>query len=225
MSKFRVLLVDDHPLFREGLARILDSQADFATVGEAKDGLEALVKARELKPDLVLMDVSMPVCDGLEATWQIKQEFPRVTIVMLTVSEEDEKLFQAIRNGAQGYLLKSIRREEMLSMLRGALQGEAAITPALGGRMLEEFRRIGRQENAPPMEQHVALSARELEVLALVAAGASNKEIAEQLCISIHTVRSHMRKLLGKLQLANRREATSFARREGLIPPSRKSSR
>jgi len=223
MSKFRVLLADDHPLFREGLARILDSQADFETVGEAKDGLEAQVKARELRPDLIVMDVSMLVCDGLEATRQIKQELPGVTIVMLTVSEEDDKLFEAIRNGAQGYLLKSIRREEMLSMLRGALQGEAAITPALGGRMLEEFRRIGRQETAPLVEKHVALSARELEVLSLVAAGATNKEIAERLCISIHTVRSHMRKLLGKLQLANRREATSFARREGLISPSRKS--
>lgn len=224
MSKFRVLVADDHPLFREGLARILDSQSDFETVGEATDGLEAQVKARELRPDLIIMDVSMPVCDGLEAARQIKRELPGVTIVMLTVSEEDEKLFEAIRSGAQGYLLKSIRREEMLSMLRGALQGEAAISPALGGRMLEEFRRIGRQGTAPPIEKHVALSVRELEVLSLVAAGASNKEIAEQLCISIHTVRSHMRKLLGKLQLTNRREATSLARREGLIGTSRKSS-
>ena len=220
MSKIRVLLADDHHLFREGLANILNSQPDFETVGEAKDGLEALIKAQELKPDLILMDVGMPVCDGLEATQRIKQELPEVTIVMLTVRNENEKLFEAIRNGAQGYLLKSIRRQELLSLLRGAMQGEAAITPALGGRMLEEFRRIDRQKAEEQAEAQTILTAREQEVLVLVAAGASNKEVAEKLNLSIHTIKSHMRKILAKLQLTSRREAASFARREGLIPPS-----
>jgi DNA-binding NarL/FixJ family response regulator len=220
MGKIRVLLADDHHLFREGLAKILNSQADFEAVGEAKDGLEAQVKARELTPDLILMDVGMPICDGLEATRQIKQELPEVTIVMLTIGDEDEKLFRAIRNGAQGYLLKNIRREEMLSLLRGAMQGEAAITPALGGRMLEEFRRIGRQASEAEEEKQALLSAREQEVLVLVAAGAANREIADKLDISVHTVKSHMRKILAKLQLSSRREAASFAQREGLIPPS-----
>ena len=220
MNKIRVLIADDHHLFREGLSRILNSQADFVAVGEAADGVEALIKARELRPDLILMDVGMPVCNGLEATRQIKQELPDVTIVMLTVRDDDEKLFQAIRNGAQGYLLKSIRREQMLALLRGAVQGEAAITPALGGRMLEEFRRIDKQESRDPAEATGALTAREQEVLVLVAAGASNKEIAEKLSISSHTVKSHISNILSKLRLSSRREAASFARREGLVPPS-----
>ena len=220
MSKIRVLLADDHQLFREGLANILDSQPDFETVGEANDGLEALIKARQLVPDLVLMDVGMPHCDGLEATQLIKQELPDMTIVMLTVQDEDDKLFEAIRSGAQGYLLKSIRSHEMLALLRGAVRGEAAITPSLGGRMLDEFRRIGSRPAVGPAESHVSLTAREQDVLVLVAAGATNKEIARRLTLSVHTVKSHMRKILAKLQLTSRREAASFARREGLIPPS-----
>lgn len=221
MSKIRVLLADDHHLFREGLVNILNAQIDFEVVGEAKDGLEALIKARELMPDLILMDVGMPGCDGLEATQRIKQEFPDVTIVMLTVRDENEKLFEAIRNGAQGYLLKSIRSWEMLELLRGAVRGEAAITPALGGRMLEEFRRVGKRPTVDPEDKSSALTAREQEVLGLVAAGATNKEIATKLNVSVHTVKSHMRKILAKLQLERRHEAASFALREGLIPPSR----
>lgn len=219
MSKISVLLVDDHDLFREGLARILESQIDFEVVGEVTNGLQAFHEAQDLKPDLILMDVSMPVCDGLEATKRIKREFPGITIVMLTISDEDEQLFEAIRNGAQGYLLKTIRREEMLSLLRGAMRGEAAITPALGGRMLEEFRRVGKQPSVDPADRCELLSAREQEVLVLVAAGATNQEIAEKLSISINTVRSHMRKILTKLQLNNRREASLYARQEGLVPP------
>jgi DNA-binding NarL/FixJ family response regulator len=219
MTKIRVLLADDHPLFREGLAAVLDSQPDFVTVGEARDGHEAVQKARELRPDLILMDVSMPVCDGLEATKRVKQDFPQVTIVMLTVSDDNERLFEAIRNGAQGYILKNVRRDDLLSMLRGAVQGEAAISPVLGGRILEEFRRLDKQAPATAPAEETGLSAREQEVLLLVASGASNKEIAEQLCISIHTVKTHMRKILAKLHLTSRSEVTSYARREGLVPP------
>jgi DNA-binding NarL/FixJ family response regulator len=219
MSTTRVLLVDDHQLFREGLANILNNQHDFEVVGEANDGLEALVKARQLNPDLILMDVSMPGCDGLEATRRIKQELPEITIVMLTVRDEDDKLFQSIRNGAQGYLLKSIPSKNMLEMLRGALRGEAAITPALGGRMLEEFRRVSQLRVADDQEPAETLTAREREVLGLVAAGSTNIEIAEKLNISIHTVKTHMRKILAKLQQDRRYEAASYALRQGLIPP------
>ena len=219
MKKIRVLLVDDHHLFREGLANILNNQQDFEVVGEAGDGLVAVVKARELQPDLILMDVTMPGCDGLEATEIIKNELPEVTIVMLTVRDENEKLFEAIRNGAQGYLLKSIRSQEMLDLLRGAVRGEAAITPSLGGRMLEEFRRMGEREIDTPVEASPALTAREKDVLSLVALGATNKEIAKQLNVSIHTVKSHMRKILAKLHLERRQEAASFARQQGLIRP------
>jgi DNA-binding NarL/FixJ family response regulator len=219
MSPTRVLLVDDHHLFREGLANILNAQPDFEVVGEACDGLEAQVKSKKLKPDLILMDVGMPVCDGLEATQRIKQELPVVTIVMLTVRDDDEKLFESIRNGAQGYLLKNIRSKEMLTMLRGAVRGEAAITPALGGRMLEEFRRINQRSSQEFQEKSEALTGREREILSLVAAGDTNQEIAATLHVSIHTVKTHMRKILAKLHQERRYEAAAYALKEGLIPP------
>ena len=219
MNKIRVLLVDDHSLFREGMANILNAQPDFEVIGEASDGLEAQVKARKLLPDLILMDISMPGCDGVEATEKIKQLAPDVTIVMLTVRDEDEKLFQAIRNGAQGYLLKSIRSHELLSLLRGAMRGDAAITPSLGGRMLEEFRRMGRQPVGAPDGEQTVLTRREQEVLSLVAQGATDKEISEALTISIHTVKSHMRNILSKLHMSHRYEAALYALNEGLIKP------
>ena len=224
MKKIRVLLADDHQLFREGLANILNAQPDFEVVGEASDGLEVLVKARKLTPDLILMDVSMLGCDGVEATQRVKQELADVVIVMLTVRDEDEKLFEAIKSGAQGYLLKSIRSRELLSMLRGAVRGEAAITPALGGRMLEEFRRLSQQARKLPEEDVPSLTRREQEVLSLVAQGASDQEIAQALTISIHTVKSHMRNILSKLHLSQRHEAALYALREGLIRPPKNHS-
>jgi DNA-binding NarL/FixJ family response regulator len=217
MESIRVLLVDDHALFREGLAGILNAQPDFEVVGEAGDGLEALVKARELVPDLILMDIAMPGCDGLEATRRIKQELPAVTIVMLTVRDEEEKLFEAIKSGAQGYLLKSIRSREMLNLLRGAVRGEAAITPALAGRMLEEFRRLSQVVPSDVDAEPVVLTHREQEVLSLVAEGATDKEIAEALSISLHTVKSHMRNILAKLHVSSRHEAARYARNRGLV--------
>jgi DNA-binding NarL/FixJ family response regulator len=210
--------VDDHQLFREGLANILNNQPDFQVIAEAGDGLEAQIKARKLKPDLILMDVIMPGCDGLEATQRIKQELPQTTIVMLTMREDDDDLFQAIRNGAQGYLLKNIRSKEMLEMLRAATRGEAAITPAMGSRMLEEFRRISQLASQEPQEVE-SLTRRELEILGLVAAGDTNHEIAAKLQVSIHTVKTHMRRILAKLHQERRYEAALFALREGLIPP------
>ena len=217
MGKIRVLLADDHQLFREGLANILEAQPDFEVVGEAGDGLEVVVKARKLRPDLILMDIGMPGCDGVEATKTINEELPDTTVVMLTVQAEDEKLFEAIKNGAQGYLLKNIRSKELLSMLRAAARGEAAITPVMGGRMLEEFRRLSRRPPRVPEEEITALTYREQEVLSLVAQGATDQEIADNLTISIHTVKSHMRNILAKLQLGHRHEAAQFALREGLI--------
>jgi DNA-binding NarL/FixJ family response regulator len=224
MPKIRVLIADDHQLFREGLINILKSQPDFEVVGEASDGLEAEIKAKQLVPDLILMDVTMPVCDGLEATQRIKKALPDVTIVMLTVIENNEKVFEAIRNGAQGYLPKSINSKEMLASVRGAVRGEAAITRTLGGRMLEEFRRVSKLAVEVPEKDSVSLTAREQQVLSLVAHGQTNKEIAQSLNVSIHTVKSHMRKILAKLHLEKRQEAVLYARREGLIHPSRHTS-
>lgn len=217
MDNIRVFLADDHDLFREGLAGIIASQADMEVVGEASDGLEAIVKALELSPDLILMDIQMPGCDGLEATKKIKKELPETTIVVLTVRDEDEKLFEAIKNGAQGYLLKTIRSREMLEMLRGAMQGEAAISPNLAGRMLEEFRRLSKLAPVDLDEEIVSLTQREQEVLSLVATGATDKEIAENLYISLHTVKSHMRNILAKLQVNSRREAARLAKQKGLL--------
>lgn len=218
MSKLRILLVDDHELFREGLARIIAAQVDMQVIGEAGDGLEAIVLASELKPDLILMDFQMPGCDGLEATQKIKALLPDCLIVMLTVRDEDEKLFQAIKAGAQGYLLKTIRSPELLEMLRGAARGEAAISPAMAGRMLEEFRRLTQKEIPTPDAQvMIVLTQREQEVLSLVAQGQSDKEIAARLSLSLHTVKSHLRNILAKLHVSSRREAAWQARHKGLL--------
>jgi len=215
MTPYRVLLADDHALFREGLAGIINAQPDFRVVGEASDGLEVFVKAQELKPDLILMDVQMPGMDGLEATRQIKQVLPATVIVMLTVRDDDEKLFQALKNGAQGYLLKDIPSKEMLAMLRGALKGEAALSPALAARVLAEFRRLSAGGIAAP-EDDSGLTEREQQVLAQVAQGATDKEIAEALSISLNTVKTHMRNILAKLQVSTRREAARVAKSKGL---------
>jgi len=219
MAKLSVLLADDHQLFREGLCGILNTQPDFLVVGEAADGLEAVVKARHLRPDLIIMDISMPRMDGVEATRQIMEEQPGATIVMLTVRDEDENLFEAIKSGAQGYLLKTIRSRDLLDLLRGAARGEAALTPQLGGRMLEEFRRLSLVTLQLPAEEIPALTPREKDVLALVAQGATDKEIAERLVVSIHTVKSHMRNILAKLHLCHRYEAAQYALRQGIIVP------
>jgi DNA-binding NarL/FixJ family response regulator len=217
LEMIRVLLADDHALFREGLAGIITAQPDMEVVGEAEDGLEALVKARELVPDLILMDVEMPGCDGLEATRLIRRELSAMTIVMLTVHGEEEKLFEAVKNGAQGYLLKNIDSHTMLAMMRGVVRGEAAITPVLAGRMLEEFRRLSQDTLLQDGEEIVALTHREQEVLSQVATGAADKDIAEALSISLHTVKSHMRNILAKLQVNSRHEAARYARGKGLI--------
>jgi DNA-binding NarL/FixJ family response regulator len=216
MAPTRVLLADDHILFREGLSGIISSQTDMEVIGEADDGLEAIVKARELKPDLILMDIQMPDCDGLEATRVIKKELPDTIIVVLTVRDDEEKLFEAIKYGAQGYLLKSIRGAEMLEMLRGALRGDAAISPHLAGRMLEEFRRMSYQV-PPEADELEDLTPREQEVLSLVALGKADKEIAANLSISVNTVKSHLRNLLAKLQVSSRREAARLAKNKGLL--------
>jgi len=210
------MLADDHALLREGLAGIIDTQADMEIVGEAGDGLEAIVKANELHPDLILMDIQMPGCDGLEATRKIKLARPETVIVMLTVRDDEEKLFEAIKNGAQGYLLKNMRSKEMLTMLRGALRGEAAIPPHLAGRMLEEFRKLSLQSGAE-IQDESNLTQREQAVLGLVAEGLSDKEIAERLTISLYTVKSHLRNILAKLQVSSRREAARMARDKGLL--------
>lgn len=216
MGRTRILLADDHALFREGLAGIINSQADMQTIGEAEDGFEALVKAQELKPDLILMDVQMPGMDGLEATRQIKQALPDTVIVMLTIRDDDDLLFDALKYGAQGYLLKDIHSQEMLKMMRSAMQGEAALSPALAGRVLSELRRLSRQDS-PEKDSDDTLTEREQQVLLQITQGATDKEIAEALTISLNTVKTHVRNILSKLHVSTRREAAKSARKKGLL--------
>lgn len=217
MQRIRILLADDHILFREGLAGIIASQPDMEIVGEAGDGLEAVVKALELKPDLILMDIQMPGMDGLEATRQISRELPSIAIVILTVRDEPERLFQAIKNGARGYLLKNMRSKEMVALLRGVAQGEAPVAPSVAVHILEEFRRLSRLAPEEAGEDEALLTDREQTVLSLAAAGKSDKEIAEQLSLSLHTVKTHMRNILSKLHVSNRREAAQLAKKKGLL--------
>ncbi len=221
MPTIRVLLVDDHALFREGLGMIISGQADMLVVGEAGDGLEAAVKAAELKPDLVLMDIQMPGVDGIEAARRIKKEVPAATIVMLTVRDDEEKLFEALKMGAQGYLLKQMQSRELIEMIRRAVAGEVAIPPRLAGRMLEEFRRMSLREQSGGESLETGelneLTARELEVLHEVAQGKTDKEIAQALVLSVHTVKSHLRSILSKLQVEGRKEAVRLAKGKGLL--------
>jgi DNA-binding NarL/FixJ family response regulator len=229
MEVQRLLLVDDHALFRDGMAGLFAYEDDFEVVGEAEDGEAALAAARELMPDLVLMDIDMPGCDGLEATRRLKREMPYVKVVVLTVHDDDEKLFEAIKAGAQGYLVKSIRSTEMLELLRGMSRGEAPISRAMAARILAEFARTatgsgsgapgaaGAAEAAEPEAPESLLSLREQEVLELVARRYTNKEIAAQLVISEYTVKNHLRNILSKLHLRSRTQAARYAMGRGLV--------
>ncbi|MDP9472236.1 MAG: response regulator transcription factor, partial [Chloroflexota bacterium] len=185
MPPWRLLLVDDHALFREGLIALLAYQDDFTVVGEAEDAASALAQVRTLTPDIVLMDVELPGEDGVSATRRLKAALPTVTVVMLTVRDDSPTLFEAIKAGAQGYLIKNMRARELLERLRGLARGEAAISRRLATRILEEIRGQGE-----PGGFEEELTARELEVLELVAARLANAEIAGRLAISEHTVKN-----------------------------------
>jgi DNA-binding NarL/FixJ family response regulator len=204
----RLLLADDHALFREGLARLFAYEADFDVVGEASDATAAVDAARRLVPDLVLMDVDMPGGGGITATRSIKSELPATRVVMLTVHDDDETLFEAIKAGAQGYLVKSIKAAEMLDLLRGMMRGEAPISRAMAARILDEFGRAGRGDaEADPTP---SLTLREQQVLELVAQRCTNKEIAQRLVLSEYTVKNHLSNILSKLHLRSRAEAARY---------------
>jgi len=214
-----VLLVDDHTLFRKGLGALLAGQENLRVVGEAGDGLEALEKARELMPDLILMDIGMPGCDGVEVTRRIKEEMPHIKVVMLTVSDSDEDLFEAIKSGAQGYLLKNLEPDDLFKMLDGISREEAPISGKMATKILEEFSLQAQRESLVAIARN-GLTAREVEVLKMVAEGATNKEIASALFITENTVKNHLRNILSKLHLQNRIQAAVYAARKGLISDS-----
>ena len=214
----RVLVVDDHTLVRRGVADVLRDESGFAVVGQAEDGAEAVSRARELRPDVILMDLYMPRLSGLEATRQIKAALPGTRIVVLTVSEEERDLFEAVKAGAEGYLLKNVAPPALRATLRGVARGEAYITPLMASKILHEFARHGRPPSEPSAA--AALTAREREALQLLTRGAVNKEIAAALSISVNTVKSHLRHIMEKLHLENRVQVVSYALREGLVETS-----
>jgi DNA-binding NarL/FixJ family response regulator len=211
----RVLLVDDHPLFLEGLKTLLTLRG-VEVVGTAEDGREGLEKARALKPEVVLMDIKMPNMDGLTATRLIKAEVPDAKIVMLTMSEDDQDLFEAIKYGACGYMIKTEDTEKFFELLEGLVRGEAPLSPSLAGRVLEEFARKGRPGGSrleSGEEGEEILTPRQLQVLTLVAQGLTYKEVGVRLFISERTIKYHMGEILERLHMENRREAIEFAKR------------
>ena len=219
----RVLLADDHALFRAGIASLLEAWG-METVGQAANGLEALAQAREVRPDLILMDIGMAPCNGLEATRLIKAELPETRIVIVTVSDDDDDLFEAVKSGAEGYLLKDISEEELGRTLTGIATGEPALSPGLAAKILDEFARLSREDPAKETESD-GLTPREREVLELVVTGATNREIAAALYISENTVSFHMKHILAKLHLKNRAQAVAYAIRSGLVTVSEDEAR
>jgi NarL family two-component system response regulator LiaR len=209
----RVLVADDHSLFRDGLVSLLEA-AGHDVVGQVGDGEAAVEGAGRLRPELVLLDISMPGMDGLEALRRIKAEYPEIQVVMLTVSDDDSTLLQALRAGAQGYLLKSLDAGEFLEMVQGIGRGEAAMSRRTTARLLEG---LSREDEQP--EPHERLTDREKELLALVARGLSNKAIAAEMSISENTVKYYMKNILQKLGAQNRTEAAAYALQSGLVPP------
>jgi DNA-binding NarL/FixJ family response regulator len=218
VEPIRVLLADDQPLFRGAIAALLRAEAEFDVVGEAHDGLDAVELAHQLQPDLIVMDVEMPKMGGVEATRLIREQLPAVKVVMLTVSEADDNLFDAIRFGAHGYLLKDLRPEQLGEMLRSVMRNESPLSPAIAGRLLGEFRAHGMRPKtvAPePADVSASVTRRELEILQLVADGLSNKEIGKKLFITEGTVKNHVHNALEKLHVENRVQAAAYIVRQG----------
>lgn len=217
MAALRIMIVDDHRLVRRGIANLLSSQADMDVVGEAGDGSQAIRLAQELQPDVILMDIRMPECDGITATRIIKAQCPDSHVVVLTVSEEDEDLFEALKSGAEGYLLKDTDPEYLFESLRDVANGQAAMSATMAAKLIQEFRRA--QASMLQRPETTPLSEREREILGHVSVGLSNKEIAARLYLSVGTVKNHLHSIIEKLHTQNRAQAVAEGIRSGLIPP------
>lgn len=210
----RVLLADDHALFRAGLASLLRAWG-LQVVGQAANGQEAIARAGELSPDLVFMDINMPGMNGLEATRAIKAAHPEVKVIVLTVSDDEQHLFEAIKSGAEGYLLKNLREEEFADLVNRIGRGEPVMSPGLAKKLLQEFARLRQDKGRSEIE--TLLTDRERDVLEHVARGATNKEIGAALFISENTVNYHMKNMLGKLHLRNRAQVVAWALEHGFV--------
>ncbi len=210
-TPIRILIVDDHAVVREGLRALIEAKPDMELVGESEDGVEAVLMARTLKPDVILLDLLMPRMDGIEAIGEIKQENPHARILILTSFAADDKVFPAIKAGAAGYLLKDSSSQALIQAIREVHQGKSSLHPTIARKLIREF---SRPSTAAPAEN--LLTEREVAVLKLIAGGLSNQEIAETLVISERTVSSHVSNILEKLHLTNRTQAAVYALREGL---------
>ena len=210
-NKIRVLIADDHPLIRKGLNALLQSEPDIILVGEAINGQEAVEKAKRLKPDVIILDLIMPIMNGIEATQEIMQDVPNTRILVLTSFSDDEMVFPAIKAGAMGYLLKDTAFQEVVNSIRYVYQGESSMHPTIARKLINE---ITQPEKSPAKK---LLSERELDVLQFIARGLSNREIAAELVISDRTIAVHVQNILRKLHVANRTQATLIAIQEGYV--------
>jgi DNA-binding NarL/FixJ family response regulator len=217
MERIKVLIVDDHRVVREGLSAILQSKENIQVLGEAQDGQEAVEKARSLLPDVILMDVSMPKMSGVEATRIIKREFPHIGIIALTMYEEQQYIFDLVRGGATGYLLKDSDSDQIVKAIQSVYRGESLIHPAVASKILAEFSLLAQKKGKKSGWVEHDLTEREITVLRLVADGKTNKEIANNLDLSEKTVKNHVRNIFHKLQVYDRTQAAILAIRKGLI--------
>ena len=212
-DQISVLIADDHTIVRSGVRLLLEAETDIRVVGEALNGLEALELAESLQPDVVLMDITMPEMDGLEATREIKTRFPQINVLVLTMHRSDEYFFEMLKAGASGYILKGAKTSELINAVRVVYQGEVFLYPTMTQKLVNGYLKLSEWDE----EVGPTLSPREKEILSLLAEGYSSKEIADQLVISPSTVHSHRGNLMDKLGLNNRRELIQFARKRGLI--------
>lgn len=214
MNRIRVLLADDHTILRDGIRALLEDQADMEVVGEAEDGLATVKMVAKLKPDIVVMDIAMPLLNGLEATRQIQRDFPQVKVLILTMHENEEYIRQVLAAGALGYVLKDAAARDLLGAIRTVNQGEAVLSPAITRLVIEDYLRWG---DIRPEDKSNVLTPREREVLQLIAEGYTNKEIAEILSLSVKTIQSHRTNLMSKLDLHDRGELIKYAIQKKII--------
>lgn len=221
-TEIRVLIVDDHALIREGLSQLFSLEEDILVVGDATDGFSALEQIRQLHPDVVLMDINLPVVDGIAITRQVAQQFPAAAVIMLTMHRQNQQIVEAMRSGARGYLLKNVSARDVAQAIRTVHAGGIAISPSLTGVLVNELRR--QPESAAQTGQHAAqLSEKEVEIIRYLATGMSNKEIAERLAYSEKTVKNYLSIIFQKLHLRDRTQVAIFALRQGLLPDEEES--
>ncbi|TAJ99978.1 MAG: response regulator transcription factor [Candidatus Manganitrophaceae bacterium] len=217
MSRIRILIADDHRVVREGLAAILKSRSDMDVVGEATNGIEVIEKAKALKPDVILMDISMPQMNGVEATRSIRKLYPEIGIVVLTMHDDEATIFDLVRTGVHGYLLKDADSSEIIKAIQSIYKGESLIHPLIARKLLGEFPLLGRSRAKEAPRQTYNLSAREVDVLRRVAKGKTNKEIAGELRLSEKTIKNHVRNIFHKMSVYDRTEAAMKGVSEGII--------